>query len=141
MKDYFTLSVDRTQLNNMNILALAHMGDAVYEILCRGWLCSHDLETIGNLHRATVSMVKAPAQAMSVKKLLPYLTEREMAVYRRGRNANVHQIPKNASRGEYAQATALEALFGWLYLQGQRDRINELFAIIMGEKEENHDAT
>lgn len=136
MKDYFTLNVDHTQLNNMSILALAHMGDGVYELLCRGWLCSQKLETIGNLHRATVDMVKAPAQAAAVKKLLPHLTSQESAVYRRGRNANVHQIPKNASRGEYAQATALEALFGWLYLQGQRERINQLFAIIMDETEE-----
>ncbi len=143
-KDYFTLNIDQTQLRNMNILALAHVGDGVYELLCRGWLCSHNMETIGNLHKATVQMVKAPAQAAAVKKLLPFLTEQESAVYRRGRNANVHQIPKNASRGEYAQATALEALFGWLYLQGQRERINELFAVIMDETDETevtNDAT
>lgn len=137
MRDYFTLNLDQTQLRNMSVLALAHIGDGVYELLCRGWLCSHDLETIGNLHRATVSMVCAPAQAEAVKKLLPHLTEAEAAVYRRGRNANVHQIPKNASRSQYAQATALEALFGWLYLQGERDRINQLFAIIMEEGEED----
>lgn len=144
MKDYFTLSLDSTQLNNMNILALAHMGDGVYEVLCRGWLCSHDLETIGNLHRATVAMVKAPAQAAAGKKLQPHLTAMEASVYRRGRNANVHQIPKNASRGDYAHATALEALFGWLYLRGQRERINQLFAIIMDEadpQEVTDDAT
>lgn len=146
MTDYFSLNLDSTQLRNMNILALAHMGDGVYELLCRGWLCSHHLETIGNLHKATVQMVKAPAQAVAVKKLLPYLTGQESAVYRRGRNANVHQIPKNASRSEYAQATALEALFGWLYLQGQRERINQLFAIIMDESDQltqevNHNAT
>lgn len=146
MTDYFSLNLDSTQLRNMNILALAHMGDGVYELLCRGWLCSHHLETICNLHKATVQMVKAPAQAVAVKKLLPYLTEQESAVYRRGRNANVHQIPKNASRSEYAQATALEALFGWLYLQGQRERINQLFAIIMDESDQltqevNHNAT
>ncbi len=137
MKDYFTLNISSTQLNNMNILALAHMGDGVYEVLCRGWLCSHELETIGNLHRATVNMVKAPAQAAAMKRLVPFLTEREAAVFRRGRNANVHQIPKNATRGEYAHATALEALFGWLYLQGEKDRINQLFAVIMGETEDN----
>ncbi|MCD8334991.1 MAG: ribonuclease III [Clostridiales bacterium] len=135
MKDYFTPRLTQTQLSSRNILALAHMGDAVYEILCRGWLCSRE-ETIGNLHRATVDMVKAPAQAASVKKLLPYLTDEEKAVYRRGRNANVHQIPKNASRGEYAQATGLEALFGWLYLQGNKDRLNRLFAVIVDENDE-----
>ncbi|MCC8074388.1 MAG: ribonuclease III [Clostridiales bacterium] len=135
MKDYFTPQLTPSQLTGRNVLALAHMGDAVYEILCRGWLCSQE-ETIGNLHRATVDMVKAPAQAASVKKLLPYLTDEEKAVYRRGRNANVHQIPKNASRGEYAQATGLEALFGWLYLQGDKDRLNRLFAVIVDEIDE-----
>lgn len=141
MNDYFNLNINQTQLRNMSVLALAHIGDGVYELLCRGWLCSHDLETIKNLHRATVSMVCAPAQAEAVKKLLPLLTEEETAVYRRGRNANVHQIPKNASRGQYAQATALEALFGWLYLQGRKERINELFAIIMNEEGGEADAT
>lgn len=141
MTDYFTLNLDRNRLQSMNVLALAHMGDGVYEVLCRGWLCSHNLETIGNLHKATVQMVKAPAQAAAMKKLLPHLTEQEAAVYRRGRNANVHQIPKNASRGEYAQATALEALFGWLYLQGQRERINQLFALIMDETEPQQEVT
>ena len=139
MNDYFTIQLSETDVNTRNVLALAHMGDAVYELLCRGWLCSQEVETIGNLHRATVAMVKAPAQAAAVKKLLPRLTERELAVYRRGRNANVHQIPKNAKRGEYAQATALEALFGWLYLQGEKGRINELFACIVGEEKEGTD--
>ena len=134
MNDYFTIELTDTDLNARNILALAHVGDAVYELLCRGWLFTQDLETIGNLHRATVAMVKAPAQAEAVQKLLPYLTEAEAAVYRRGRNANVHQIPKNARRGEYAQATALEALFGWLYLKGEKGRINELFARIVDEE-------
>lgn len=134
MNDYFTIELTDTDLNARNILALAHVGDAVYELLCRGWLFTQDLETIGNLHRATVAMVKAPAQAEAVQKLLPHLTEAEAAVYRRGRNANVHQIPKNARRGEYAQATALEALFGWLYLKGEKGRINELFARIVDEE-------
>ncbi|MCD7928677.1 MAG: ribonuclease III [Clostridiales bacterium] len=135
MKDYFTPQMTRCKLTGRNVLALADMGDAVYEILCRGCLCSRE-ETIGNLHRATVDMVKAPAQAASVQKLLPYLTDEEKAVYRRGRNANVHQIPKNASRRAYAPATGLEALFGWLYLQGDKDRLNRLFAIIVDETDE-----
>lgn len=140
MNDYFTIRMEKSRLNGMNILALAHIGDAVYELMCRGWLCAQRLETIHNLHRATVEMVKAPAQAESVHKILPALTEEELAVYRRGRNAHVHQIPKNATRSEYAQATALEALFGWLYLQGGQSRLNELFAIIVGEEDDGHAA-
>lgn len=135
MKDYFTIQLNETDVNTRNVLALAHVGDAVYELLCRGWLCCQDVETIGNLHRSTVAMVKAPAQAAAVQKILPHLTPAEAAVYRRGRNANVHQIPKNAKRGEYAQATALEALFGWLYLQGQKERINELFGMIVERRD------
>ena len=61
------------------------------------------------------------------------LTEEEQAVFRRGRNANVQSIPKNASRAQYQQATALEALIGWLYLRGEKTRIEELFAVMMGE--------
>lgn len=136
MKDYFSIQLNHTQLTTMNVLALAHIGDAVYEVLCRGWLCSHDLETIGNLHKATVELVRAGAQAAAAERLLPFLTAEELAVFKRGRNANVHQIPKNASRREYAYATGLEALFGWLYLQDKKERINRLFSLILGEDAE-----
>ena len=71
---------------------------------------------------------------MSDKKYIKtQLTEEELAVFRRGRNANVHSIPRHASRAEYQQATALEALIGWLYLRGEKTRIEELFAVMMGE--------
>ena len=68
------------------------------------------------------------------KKSGEALTEEEQAVFRRGRNANVHSIPAHASRAQYQQATALEALFGWLYLQGRRERVNELFSRMMEEE-------
>ena len=77
--------------------------------------------------------MRAPAQAAAAEKILPQLTEEEQAVFRRGRNANVHSIPQNASRAQYQQATALEALMGWLYLRGEKDRVEELFAVMMGE--------
>ena len=135
MSDYLHLNVQPDDLRAMSSLALAHMGDAVYEILARGWLCTQGRATCGNLHKETVALVRAEAQAAAVEKLLPCLTEAECAVYRRGRNAHVHAIPQNASRGQYTRATGLEALFGWLYLQGQLERINQLFGIIMEEKE------
>lgn len=134
MKDYFNPKLTESAVNTRNVLALAHMGDAVYELLCRCWLCTRDRETIGRLHRATVAMVRAQAQAQAAQTLLPHLTEPERAVYRRGRNAKVHHIPKNASRGDYAQATGLEALFGWLWLLGERERVNELFGLILEEQ-------
>ena len=132
MSDYLHLNVQPDDLRAMSSLALAHMGDAVYEILARGWLCTQGRATCGNLHKETVALVRAEAQAAAVEKLLPCLTEAECAVYRRGRNAHVHAIP---NRGQYTRATGLEALFGWLYLQGQLERINQLFGIIMEEKE------
>lgn len=134
MENYWKLMIQPDELRAMSSLALAHMGDAVYEILVRGWLCTQGRGTCGNLHRETVAMVRAEAQAEAVQKILPLLTKEEAAVYRRGRNAQVHLIPKNASRSQYAKATALEALLGWLYLQGRLERINELFAAILNEK-------
>ena len=90
---------------------------------------------MGNLHRDTINMVKATSQAKFMDKLLPLLTEEELAYYRRGKNSHVHAVPKSCTPAEYAKATGLEALFGALYLGGQTDRINELFKTVM---EENH---
>ena len=134
MENYFELSMDKGTLQEISSIGLAHMGDAVYEVLVRSWLCSHGKATGKGLHRATVDLVCAPHQARSAEKILPVLTEEESAVFRRGRNANVHSIPRNASRKEYQTATALEALFGYLYLQGKRERINELFLVMMAEE-------
>ena len=79
-------------------------------------------------------MVKATAQAEFADKLLPLLTQEEMAYYRRGKNAHVHAVPKSATAAEYAKATGLEALFGALYLAGKTDRINELFRAVMEDR-------
>ena len=136
MKDYFDIQLNPTQLRSMSSLALAHMGDCVYEILVRGWLCSGGLEVNGNLHRETVALVRASAQADALDRITPLLTEEEVGVVHRGRNANIHMIPKGASRGEYRKAAALEALFGWLYLQHRTERINELFDTIMSTRKE-----
>lgn len=129
--DYFHLKADRETLNGISNLGLAHLGDAVFELMVRSWLCLHGKATAKGLHRATVGYVAAPAQAKRAEKIKDLLSEEEAAVFRRGRNASPHSIPQNASRGEYQTATALEALFGWLYLQGESDRLNELFSIMM----------
>ena len=114
-------------------LGLAHMGDCVFEILCRGYLCSRGDKTVDKLHRDTIHMVKATSQAKFVDKLLPLLTEEELAYYRRGKNSHVHAVPKSATPQEYAKATGLEALFGALYLMGRTERLNELFKTVMEE--------
>ena len=100
----------------------------------RGWLCQHGKATGKGLHQATIQLVRAEHQAACAEKILPMLTEEELAVFRRGRNANVHSIPTHASRAQYQQATALEALLGWLHLSGRHDRVEQLFAVMMEEE-------
>ena len=138
MTDYFTLHLTEDELRAISSVGLAHCGDGVYELMVRSWLCAHGKATGRGLHRATVELVRAGAQARRADRLLPRLTEEELAVFKRGRNAHVHSIPPSASRSDYLKATALECLLGWLYLRGERERINELFAAMM---EENDDAT
>lgn len=133
MSDYFSVSMSEDALRAISSIGLAHIGDGVYELLVRTWLCSRGKATGKGLHRATVQLVCAPEQARRAQMILPMLSEEEQGVFKRGRNAHVHSIPQHASRAEYQQATALEALLGWLYLRGQKERINELFAEMMEE--------
>ena len=131
MEDLFHLTMSPREINQISVLGLAHCGDAVFELLARSYLCAAGKAANGNLHHATVDLVCAPAQAARVDRMLPLLTEEELAVYKRGRNAHVHQVPKNATYAQYAKATGLECLFGALYLSGQLDRLNALFILSM----------
>ena len=133
MENYFKMNLNRQEINAISNLGLAHMGDCVFEILCRAYLCSRGGKNVGNLHRDTINMVKASSQAVFADKLLPHLNEEELAWYRRGKNSHVHAVPKSCTPAEYARATGLEALFGALYLSGQTDRINELFKLVTEE--------
>ena len=119
-------------VNRISMLGLAHVGDAVYELLYRSKLCTDGHTAVAEMHRMTVAFVRAEAQAEAAAKLLSVLTQEEMSVYKRGRNAKVNSVPHNADIGQYHAATGLEALFGWLYLLGRTERINELFNIITG---------
>ena len=129
--NYFSPQLSEQDANKISMLGLAHIGDGVYELLVRTMLCTQGHAAVGELHRLTVSYVKAPAQAKAMEKLLPRLSEEELTLYKRGRNAHVHGVPPGASVGEYHAATGLEALFGWLYLQGRLARIEELFTAAM----------
>ena len=131
MENYFEMNLSRQQINAISNLGLAHMGDCVFEILCRAYLCARGDKTVKNLHKDTIQMVNATSQAKFMDKLLPHLNEEELAWYRRGKNSHVHAVPKSCTPAEYAKATGLEALFGALYLSGQTDRINELFKTVM----------
>lgn len=125
------MNFSRNQVNAMSSVGLAHVGDGVYELLVRAYLCQKGDRTVKTLHYDTVALVKAPAQAAIAEKLLPLLTEEEQGWFRRGKNAHTRTAPKSATPQEYAKATGLEALFGALYLQGQLTRLQELFGLAM----------
>ena len=131
MENYFALRLREDDIRAISSIGLAHLGDAVYELLVRAYLCAQGKATGRGLHRAAVELVKAPAQARLADGILPLLMEEELAVFKRGRNANVNTIPHSASRSDYLKATALECLFGYLYLQGATGRINELSNAMM----------
>ena len=131
MENYFRMHMDPKQVGTISNLGLAHIGDGVFELLTRSWLCGHERLTVGRMHKDTISMVQAKAQARFADKLLPLLTEEELAYYRRGKNSHVHAVPKSCTPAEYAKATGLEALFGAMYLLGRTERINELFVTVM----------
>ncbi len=120
---------DNSALAELSCAALAYLGDSVLELLTREHLIASGLSTAAHLNTAARNFVTAPAQAAAMKNILAVLDEAEAAVFRRGRN-NVHaNVPKRASVSEYRTATGMEALFAYLYLQGNIARARELFAI------------
>jgi ribonuclease-3 family protein len=106
---------------------LAYMGDAALETLVRERLILDGQTQSGKMNKLALSFVKATEQSRAVDLILPHLTEEEQAIYKRGRNAHGISAPKSAGTGEYRRATGFEALFGWLYLKGEINRIKELF--------------
>lgn len=132
--EHFFPQMDTAEVNKISMLGLAHIGDGVYELLVRTMLCKKGHTAVTQMHRLAVSYVNANAQATAAEKIMPVLTDDELAVYKRGRNAKVNSVPHNSDIAEYHAATGLEALFGWLYLTGSTKRIDELFGIIMGEE-------
>ena len=132
--NYFEPHLTPDELRAISAIGLAHMGDAVYETLVRTWLCVHGKATGKELHRTTIALVCAQKQAELAQRVLPQLTEEELAVYKRGRNANVHAMPRSATPAQYHAATGLECLMGWLYLRGDKERAEQLFSAMMEEE-------
>ncbi len=114
----FSPKMNTLDVNKISMLGLAHVGDAVYELLTRTMLCAQGHSSVTELHRLTVSLVNAPAQAKAAEKIMQELSDEELAIYRRGRNTKVNSVPRNADIGQYHAAPGIEALFGWVYLQG-----------------------
>ena len=119
----------QAQVRQYSPLALAFLGDSVYEILVREYLVREANRPAAKLHEQKIQLVCAAFQAQAIDRLLPLLTEEETAVYKRGRNAN-NTVPRHTSAQDYHKATGLEALFGYLHLLGEQARLEELFAAI-----------
>lgn len=133
MQDLLRPQLEEKRVNSISALALAHIGDGVFELMVRTRLCLKGDSTNHRLHKDTVALVRATSQAQFAEKLQPILTPEEQSYYRRGRNSHSHAAPKNVSPVEYAKATGLETLFGALYLLGRQERLKELFAALWEE--------
>ena len=134
--DIFFKPMAPEKLCEMPVLTLAHMGDCVFELLARSYVAQTGIFLAGKAHKKTVQLVSAKAQCKMMDKLTEVLTEDERSYFQRGRNAKPKSVSKNANIFEYMVATGLETLFGMLYFQGKKDRIEELFAICVSTVEE-----
>ena len=130
-EDYLNPQMNTEKVRNLSLLALAHVGDGVYELLIRTYLAEKGLCTAQDLHEHRIRLVNAAAKANAAHEILDELTEEERNVFRRGRNAHVSGTPPHADPAQYHEATGLEALFGYLYLLGRHERLNALFQKIM----------
>lgn len=124
IKGYFEL--DTQEAKAYSPLTLAYIGDAVYELIIRTIIVDQGNAPVNKLHKKSSSLVNAKAQAEIAIRIQKYLTDEEMAVYKRGRNAKSHTAAKNASITDYRMATGFEALTGYLYLNDQMKRLVEL---------------
>ncbi len=125
--------LEKRDYSQYSALTLAYIGDAVYEVVIRTAVVRRSNMQAQKLHKKTTNLVNAGAQARIIASLLPHLTEEETAVYRRGHNAKPYNTAKNATRGEYLEATGFEALIGYLYLQGRNKRMLDLIALGLKE--------
>ena len=127
--------VIKMKTGEMNGASLAYLGDAVIELKVREMLLSRDVGEVGKMNRIADTLVRATYQSQAMDRLLPLLTEEENAVYKRGRNTHSHTVPKSAKVSDYRKATGMEALFGFLHLEGRTERLNRLFDVAFPEEE------
>lgn len=129
-------SLDDKTAKTMNPQVLAFVGDAVYSLYIRQWIVLTDNSKVKDLHSHVTNFVKASGQSNFIEKLLPLFNDDEMSVFKRGRNYKTISTAKNASIIDYKRATGLEAVFGYLYLSGKKERLNEMLSMSIGEKDE-----
>ncbi len=116
-------------IRELSTEALAYLGDSVLEIRVREKLVRDGIGHSGELNRASLAFVKASEQAAAMRRIIPYLTEEEALVFKRGRNMSGGNVPKSATVSEYRAATGMEVLFGYLHYAGRQERLDELFEI------------
>lgn len=131
-----TLELKQNDAGMYSPLVLAYIGDAVYELIIRTIVVNHGNCPVNFMHRKSSSLVKASAQAEMIQLIMEELTEKEMAVYKRGRNAKSATAAKNATIQDYRNATGFEALIGYLYLNGEKERLIELVGRALEKKGE-----
>lgn len=132
IKELFQL--EDTDIRTYSPLTLAYIGDAIYELVIRTILVQKGNTQVNKLNQRANRLVKASAQSEMIEKLKPHLTEEEMAVFKRGRNAKSYTMAKNATMSDYRRATGFEALMGYLYLTEQWERMLELIKLGMTEE-------
>lgn len=132
-----TFDLQTQDMKTYSPLTLAYIGDAIYELVVRTVLVERGNTQVKKLHQRTSRLVKASAQSAMIETLKPYLTEEEMSVFKRGRNAKATTMAKNATMSDYRRATGFEALMGYLYLTEQWERMLELMKIGIREVEQD----
>ncbi len=132
----WALQLKDVDIQSYSPLVLAYIGDAVYEVLIRTRVVNRGNQQVNKMHKRSAGLVKAESQATMARLLLEELTQEELAVYRRGRNAKSATMAKHAKMIDYRMATGLEALVGYLYLAGRNGRLLQLIhngLVKMGE--------
>ena len=123
-------NLTEVQVNLLNPLVWAYVGDCVYELYVRTNLVNHSKQNVGLLHKQAIKIVNAKSQAKCLKNIMDKLTKEEQEIVRRARNTQSNSVPKNADIIDYKYATAFEGLLGYLYLTKQYERLKEIFSII-----------
>ncbi len=126
-------------MSSFSALNLAYIGDAVFEIFARSKVVIEKNSTVNKMNKYTSTIVKAKNQAKMYQHACDIATEEEMAILKRGRNAKSNTVAKNASISDYRHATGLEALFGYLYLKGEIERLEQFFNYVTNEMEKNNE--
>lgn len=133
MNNFNLSNIDVNNVGLINPLVLAYIGDSVFEIYVRTKVVNDGMLKTNKLHRLSTEFVKAKAQAEALVRITENLTEDELNIVRRGKNANSNTIPKNADVADYKKATALEALIGYLFLSDKIDRLDEIIDLVLNK--------